>query len=404
MTIEKLEKGKEVLDILNKNGGSARFVGGCVRNHLLGVALSDIDIATTLTPAQATAAFESKGIRVIPTGVDFGTITAVYGKKNYEITTLRSDLSCDGRHAKVSFSKDYAEDAARRDFTFNALYMDIDGKIYDFFDGQKDLKNGVVKFIGSPEERIREDYLRILRLFRFHAYFGAGNISQDQLDACRSLCNGLDQISGERIHAEMIKLLSSSKCFNAIDAMISCGVLSQITALSEGHFRPEFLIKISGMYNELGQAQNPIVALHGLLDKNMGEDKMEALFDRWRLSNKEKALFERLNEALQIDLTDDYNLRKTARINGKDEFIQYVILNYAKGQTDLQTVRKLIIWVAGFVVPEFPLKSEDLLKLGLTPGKQFGQILRAAEELWERKNYKLGKKELLEQLNITVKA
>ena len=167
-----LKNAFEIIELINDAGGEARIVGGAVRDYILNKNIKDVDIASTFEPADLTKILESQNIKVIPTGIDFGTVTAIFKEKPYEITTLRKDINCDGRHAKISYTNDWQEDAARRDFTFNALYMDVNGKIYDYFKGQEDLAKGIVRFIGNANERIKEDYIRILRMFRFFAYYG----------------------------------------------------------------------------------------------------------------------------------------------------------------------------------------------------------------------------------------
>jgi poly(A) polymerase len=394
-----LNKGREVLQIINSSGkgAEARFVGGCVRNSLIDGALTDIDIATNLTPDEVTQVFESKKIRVIPTGIDFGTVTIVHEGKNYEITTLRADIETDGRHAKVAYTKDWKEDASRRDFTFNALYMDVDGNITDYFNGQEDLKKGIVRFIGKAEERIKEDYLRILRMFRFHAYYGKEKLLKSQLDAVKSLSDGLSKISGERVHTEMTKLLSSpnaEKTLEALTEMVSTKILQLISSINEKDFRVE---KLSNVYN-LVKEPNPIVSLATILCSKIPDEQIDALAEKWRLSNKELRFLHRLREALTIDFKEDYQIRKSCRINGKDEFYDYIILNYAKGRVDMPAAEKLIKFAADFAVPDFPLKSHHLIEAGIQPGKKMGDILRKAEELWERDNYKTGKEELLKKI------
>lgn len=393
-----LDKGKEVLQIINRAGGEARFVGGAVRNHLLGIELTDIDIATNLVPDKVTEIFEAKKIRVIPTGIDFGTVTIVYEGKNYEITTLRADIETDGRHAQVKFTKDWKEDASRRDFTFNALYMDVDGNVTDYFNGEADLKKGIVRFIGNAEERIKEDYLRILRMFRFHAYFGKGNMLQTQLVAVKTLRDGLDIISGERIHVEMIKLLSSPNAAQTLDSlkqMQETGIFTKISNIEEKDLRLE---KLKNMY-EIEKQPNSIVALATILCSKIPEEKIDAFATRWRLSNKEINFFWRLRESMQIDYKDTYQINRSARINGKDEFYDYIVLNFAKGRVKKDEAEKLFKYAQEFAVPDFPVKSLDLMNKGIQPGKKMGDMLRKAEELWERSEYKLGKEDLLKQIS-----
>ena len=390
-------KAIEVLSIINHAGGEARIVGGAVRNFLIKKDISDIDIAANLTPDKITEIFESRNIRVIPTGIDFGTVTIVYESKNYEITSLRKDIFTDGRHAKVDYTKNWEEDAARRDFTFNALYMDIDGEIYDYFNGQEDLKKGIVRFIGNAEDRIKEDYLRILRMFRFYAYFGKDKILQNQLDICKKLSDGLDIISGERIHIEMTKLLSSPEgttTVDAVDQMIKTGILQKISGIEEKDYRLE---KLKNIY-DIEKNPNPIVSLAAFLCSKIPEEKIDAFAEKWRLSNKELRFFYRLRESMQLDYKDDYQVRNSARINGKDEFYDYIVLNFSKGRIKEAEAKKLIKFAADFAVPEFPVKSVDLINLGVPPSKKLGELLRKAEEIWERANYKPNKEEILKTI------
>ena len=199
-------QSKKLLEAISNAGGEARFVGGCVRDTLIGKKINDIDLATNLNPDQTTKALEAAGLKVIPTGIDHGTVTAIVDDEKFEVTTLRLDVATDGRHATVKFTDDWQADAARRDFTFNALYMDADGKVYDYFGGQEDLKNGETVFIGSAEDRINEDYLRILRYFRFRGRYkihpGQG-YDPDVLAVIDRLAPNLTKLSYERIWSEI---------------------------------------------------------------------------------------------------------------------------------------------------------------------------------------------------------
>src|SRR5580693_418940 len=198
-----------VLDALTKDGGDARFVGGVVRNAILRAEIADIDIATPLVPEDVVRRLEAAGIKAVPTGIDHGTITAIADGKSFEVTTLRRDVETDGRHAVIAFSKDWKEDAARRDFTMNALYAVRDGEVFDYFGGVEDAKAGHVRFVGDATARIREDYLRILRLFRFHAWYGKGEIDAQTLRAAAAEKAGIAKLSGERIQNEMLKLIAA---------------------------------------------------------------------------------------------------------------------------------------------------------------------------------------------------
>ena len=200
-----------LMGVLAKDGGDARFVGGVVRNTLLGLAVKDIDIATPLPPDEVMRRLKRANIRAVPTGIDHGTITAIVDGRPFEVTTLRRDVSTDGRHAAVTYTTDWREDAARRDFTINALYASADGEIFDYHGGLADLAQGRVRFIGDARARIREDYLRILRLFRFHAWYGKGDIDPDALNAVAHEKAGLAKLSGERIQQEFLRLLEAGK-------------------------------------------------------------------------------------------------------------------------------------------------------------------------------------------------
>src|SRR6202043_3407136 len=200
---------RAVLRALGAEGGAARFVGGCVRDALLGRAIGDIDIATPLAPEEVMRRLEAAAIKAVPTGIAHGTVTAVVPPRHFEITTLRRDVETFGRHARVAFTDDLAADAARRDFTMNALFLDADGNLFDPMGGLPDLRAGRVRFVGNAETRIREDVLRLLRFYRFHAHYGSGEADTAARAACRDLAHLLPTLSGERVAAETLKLLAA---------------------------------------------------------------------------------------------------------------------------------------------------------------------------------------------------
>jgi poly(A) polymerase len=386
----------KILNIIANNNGEGRFVGGSVRDEIAGLTTSDIDIATNLTPQKITKILEAEKISVIPTGIEFGTVTAVIAGQHFEITTLRRDILPNGRHTKVEYTENWLEDAERRDFTFNALYKDVNGKIYDYFNGIEDLKNGVVHFIGDAELRIIEDYLRVLRLFRFQAIFGKQPILPDAIAACSKLKDGLNQISGERINVEMLKILALKNQYQVLQTMFECGVLQIVTNL----YDEDFDLQASKKIASLEQKINPITTLCALLNKNIPHEKLEQISARWRLSNKQKSLLNRLHESLNEDFSDEkntsYNARKACRINGKDEFCEYIILAYLKDKLSDTDFKKLINFAAGFLAPEIPISGQILLANGHVAGKELGQKLKLAEIFWEQNNYAPTKEMLLE--------
>jgi poly(A) polymerase len=221
---------QKLCQILEQAGHRALFVGGCVRNAILGVAVSDIDIATEATPHQVTALAEAAGLHVVPTGIDHGTVTVVADGVPHEVTTFRRDVETDGRRAVVAYAEDIAEDAARRDFTMNALYADMRGEVIDPLHGLPDLLARRVRFVGQPEQRIREDYLRILRFFRFHAHYGdpGHGLDADGLAACAELAGGIDRLSKERVGHEMRKLLAAPDPAPSVAAMAQAGILARV--------------------------------------------------------------------------------------------------------------------------------------------------------------------------------
>jgi poly(A) polymerase len=385
----------KILSIIENNGGEARFVGGAVRDRLAGRQVKDIDIATTFTPEKVTELLEGFGITIIPTGINFGTVTALIHGETFEITTLRKDVSTDGRHAEVSYTNDWQEDASRRDFTMNALYESRDGEVFDYFNGIADIEAGVLRFIGEPEKRIEEDYLRILRLFRFQVLFGKAPIMPDALQAVEKLKAGLDKISGERIRTEMLKILAQKNQYEVLQTMFDLGLLSQITTLHHADFNLPATYELSEDKQINIDEFNPIMALCVLLESGISEEKITVLATRWRLSNKEKNFIFRLQESLLLDFSNEYQLRRSCRINGKDEFYDYILLNYYKGRIDADAAKRLIKFAAEFAIPEFPLSGNMLIASGFRAGKELGQKLKAAEQYWEENNYKPDSAELL---------
>lgn len=219
---------RTLMAALSSGGISARFVGGCVRDAILGLKPADIDIATPEEPQTVIHRLQAAKLKAVPTGIDHGTVTAVVPPSVFQITTLRRDVSTDGRHAVVSFGTDWAEDARRRDFTINALYADADGQLYDFVGGRADLAAGIVRFIGTPAERVAEDYLRVLRFFRFHARFARGAPDTASLAACSAAAGRLDRLSGERIRDELLKILALPNVAEALALMQESGILASL--------------------------------------------------------------------------------------------------------------------------------------------------------------------------------
>lgn len=354
--------------------GCARFVGGCVRNALIGAPVADIDIATTLRPDQTEVAVRAAGLKAVPTGVAHGTVTAVADHQPFEITTLRRDVSTDGRNATVAFTDDWAEDAARRDFRLNALYADAEGRVFDpTGQGVDDAMAGRVVFVGAPETRIREDYLRILRFFRFHAWYGRGQPDAAGLAACRDLVSGMSRLSAERVSGELMKLLSAPDPRPALAAMADAGVLAQV--LPEADLTPTFGAVVD-------QGGDPGVRLMVLLPP----DERVALeaSRRLRLPN---AVRDRLTFAARalpdVSLSmSDREARATLYRHGGQAVADALRRRWAEAPERTADARRLLTLADKWTRPKLPVGGRDLARLGVAPGPETGRLLKAFEDGW----------------------
>ncbi len=276
---------RRVLAALGADGHAARFVGGCVRDGLLGLpdVGRELDVATPERPDQVIRLLERAGLPAIPTGLAHGTVTTIADDRPFEITTLRRDVACDGRHAEVEFTDDFALDAARRDFTINAMSCDDAGRLYDYFGGRADLAAGRVRFVGEAAARIAEDYLRILRFFRFFAYYGRPPADAEALAACRAAAPELRRLSGERIQAEMMRLLEAEEPVPALRLMVETGVLGEVIP------GPVALERLARLI-ELAPESDPLVRLAALLRPPPADSAAAAkVVDRWRMANRDAA-------------------------------------------------------------------------------------------------------------------
>ena len=373
-----------VLDALEAEGGAgcARFVGGCVRDAVLGRPVDEIDIATTLTPDLTTRALRSAGLKAIPTGVEHGTVTAVADSKPFEITTLRRDVETDGRRAVVAFTADWAQDAARRDFTLNALYADRAGTIFDPVGrGLDDARAGRIVFVGDAPTRIREDHLRILRFFRFLAWYGRGEPDTAALAACAALADQVPTLPGERISKELLKLLAADDPRAAVGRMAQAGVLAQILPIVGDLARFEALVEI-----EVDQlfACDPELRLAALLPDD--EAGALRLAERLRLSNDQR---DRLTGALGqgppiTSWMSPRELRRAVyRLGARtlSDRIKLAWAGQARSATSNQWRGQLAL-AESWTPPPFPLTGEDVMSAGVPKGPMVGRVLREVEEWW----------------------
>lgn len=386
-----LAQAQELVRAFASDGAEMRFVGGAVRDALLGIKGDDIDAATPLLPQEVLELLEQAGIRAIPTGIAHGTVTAVISGRHFEITTLRRDIACDGRHADVDFTDNWRGDAARRDFTMNALYLSPAGEIFDYFGGIEDARSGIVRFIGDARARITEDRLRILRFFRFFAYYGKTAVDEMAYSACKELAPCMKTLSGERIQQEMLKLLAAPAPCATILLMRSAGVLAQVFP---------FGINFSGnmeMINSLGSANLRLAFL--LLHSEIAPlDAVEATAKRWRLSGDMKKLL-LLYISRVGDISGNHAIARQKHLIrklGAEDFTSLVALKAALEPQE--NYKPMLDLASNWQPPLMPVNGGDLIEAGLAQGKDLGEQLRRLEKIWEESDYKLTREELLKEL------
>lgn len=372
---------QRVFAALNREGEEARAVGGAVRNALMGLPVTDVDLATTATPEVVIRLAENAGLRTVPTGFEHGTVTIIVDHHPFEVTTLRKDVETFGRHAAVAFTRDWKEDAQRRDFTINALYAAADGTVHDPLGGYADLVARRIRFIGEPVERIREDYLRILRFFRFNAEYGAGPLDQEGLRACEREHGGLDGLSAERVRVELLRLLSAAGAVRALEAMYDTGILVNVLGLVP---RLAPLWRLTRIEAGLGLAADPLIRL-AVLAVAVEEDA-ERLWRRLRLSNaehKELAVMAAQNPCLSP--SGGVKLAKVALYRlGSRLFRARLLYRWSCSGAEPDDVgwRALFELSGNWTPPRFPLKGADLIAMGLPAGPAVGEILRELENRW----------------------
>jgi poly(A) polymerase len=370
-----------VLAAFAASGFAARAVGGAVRNTLLGLPVTDVDIATTARPDEVVAAAEAAGLKTVPTGIAHGTVTVISAGSAYEVTTLRKDVETHGRHATVAFTDDWTADARRRDFTLNALYCNAGGEVFDPLSGYADLMARRVRFIGDAGERIREDYLRILRFFRFTAAYGEGPPDRQGLDACVRERAGLAILSGERMREEMLRLLAAPRGAELIGVMLDFGLLPQVLGVAP---RPGLLARLVHLQAALGLAPDAVLRLAALAVE-VPEDA-EHLRTRFRLSNEETArLVHASIRAPAIEPNAPESVAKAyLYAQGAAAFQERVLLAWARsGEASANSA-----WRVRFALPErwqaprFPIGGADVLVLGVPAGPRVGELLRTLEAWW----------------------
>lgn len=374
---------QQLMVAISRAGGEARVAGGAVRNAVLGEPVTEIDLAVNLQPLEVTRICKAAGFAVHPTGIDHGTLTVVVHGKPFEITTLRRDVTTDGRRAKVAYTDDWQVDALRRDFTMNAMFADVDGKIYDFTNGYVDATRRKVRFVGTPGTRIKEDYLRILRFFRFHARYGKSAPDSKGLAACIRHRKGLKNLSVERIRQELMKLLVASRAAPTLKIMSENKILMEITAHNTNwrtlaRLPPDSVLRLYSL------STDPL-----------------SLKDRFRLSNADAKRIEQLVDAPAISpkFREEEQRRILYALGVKtwQDAVHLAWAKSAKPSTD-PAWSALASLPERWPIPNFPIKGNDLLASGHAHGPALGQMLRELEDWWIASDFKPTREQLLQKV------
>lgn len=403
LDMDKIITDKAVLklfEVVENHGGVLRFVGGAVRDALAGLKGFDLDLATDMSPDELVETCEENNIRTIPIGIKFGTVGVMINDKVLEVTSLRKDIETDGRHAKVEFTSDWKEDASRRDLTINAVYADEKGNVFDYYNGIEDLEKGIVRFIGSPGQRIQEDYLRILRFFRFYSIFGKGEIDDKALAACKEHQAGLQKISIERIRDEFFKIMLTPNVIKTVRIMIDNDILGYILPRAE-HFDC-----LENLINLVRREKLDESALRRLFILYLPDEKLaESFASRLKFSKKQKDLFVnwgKYNPELS-NFSDSKKLSEMLYHLGREFCYHRFILKCAETGETPADFQKILHNIQTMPVAEFPLKGRDLIQSGIDDNRKIGQILKMLEHLWIESGFTMSREELLNQVHSELK-
>jgi tRNA nucleotidyltransferase (CCA-adding enzyme) len=369
---------RKLSDLYKQHGHELRIVGGAVRDILMNKKPKDIDLASDALPDESLGMLQNAGIHTIETGLQHGTITAHIDGEDYEITTLRVDVETDGRHAEVEFTNDWRLDAERRDLTFNAMSLDFDGNLYDYFGGYEDLQNGVARFVGDASDRMEEDYLRILRYFRFQGRMAVPDFDTKTLQAIKKNAPGLKNISGERIWMEMSKILAGKYAYGIVNAMEETGVLENI-----GLERTDFL----GLGNVVGVTNDPVLRLTAMIED---ENMLNTLYGYWKFPKNQKLLM----EFILSNRDTEVNLSSAKKIHAQFGVQKHFIAKLLEYQGQQEALREFLRWQ----LPKFPVNGDDLITMGMKPGEEIGLTLSQLKKEWAESDYTLTKDQLLKTL------
>ena len=394
----------QVFDLFEAYQKNSIFVvGGSIRDALLNREITDIDFATSLEPKTITKILNKENIKFIDVGIDHGTVTAIINERKFEITTFRNDIFTDGRHAQVSFSNSLEEDALRRDFTINAMYLDKGGNLFDPTDGKKDLENRIVRFIGNPDERIKEDYLRILRYFRFLALFG--DIPPDA-EVMKTITTNLDKlsvVSKERQWNELKSILSLAAPNNAISAMSEIGLLEDYF---DGTGINDAFVNLIEIESRISLSIDPILRLSILIENSL--DKANTIIKKLPLSKSDSTdllKLSTLNKKI-VSYMSMKEVRYLLYLLGRDGFQKQILVNWAKDKNNKNEVnwRSLYEVAQSWEKPSFTLTAKDVINMGISEGPMVGAILKEVEDWWAENDFIDDKFSLIERLKAIVQS
>ena len=377
---------------VENHGGVLRFVGGAVRDTLAGIKNFDIDLATDLSPEELVEACEESGLKTVPIGIKFGTVGVVLNNQTLEVTSLRKDIKTDGRHAVVEFTSDWESDASRRDLTINAIYADEKGSVFDYYNGIDDLENGVVRFIGNAGQRIKEDYLRILRFFRFYSIFGKGEIDAKALKACVENKDGIKTLSIERIRDELGKILMTSNAVKTLQIMFDNEILIHFLPDSPNLDKLQFLIDLVNKHKIKQEVLRRLFILY-----TPDEKLAENLACRLKLSRKDKELFVSwsiYNPSLEEFMTEK-GLRKLPYLYGRDFCFNKFLIISALNKTEPENFAEIIERINTLEIPVFQVKGKNIIDAGIMNNHRISDVLRQLENAWIDSDFTLTFNELM---------
>ena len=382
--LENIKEAQIIFSHLNEIGKESvvRFVGGCVRKAISGEKIDDIDLATSLEPDEVKKRLSKENVKFIDIGISHGTVTAILNKKKFEITTLRKDVSTDGRHASVEFTTNWEQDALRRDFTINAIYADIQGRIFDPLNGISDLQSGIIKFIGNPEERIQEDFLRILRYFRFFTQYSKTDYDQDTIRSIKKYINGLNKISNERIFDELKKILTLQNIYSLFSHSTPKEIILNIFPQLKYYER---LKTINSLNPKLrSKYDNHLILALLIADQS---NNYEYFCHKYKTSNSIKDRFKNISKHFEDMKSKKFyleeNIKKLIYLTNKDSvrdlFLFAICSNH---KTEISNIEKLLDYVDSCEIPKFPISGDYLKKHGYKTGYELGKKLKSLEVKW----------------------